>query len=264
MEAFEAFKKDLEAVGYSPVINIDADVDYIVTKLYPDFFQIVSKNDSLFNEERILMGVNISEAFKSEKISKDTFWNHIVAILFASLGHGDFKSKIGPVITAVKKYFFITQDTESEYSKLFNDEKAEDNFKDIFEFVTNTRLVKVCMSMLENLDISEFGINIDKPEEFIEMSKNPDNPVAKKVGAKFSKLIGEKIARGEITKAQIDKDLEAIKAKVTSIFGNIFMNALGGGNGGISSADMMGNSPEARRQRMLARLQKKQREKNSL
>jgi hypothetical protein len=41
------------------------------------------------------------------------------------------------------------------------------------------------------------------------------------------------------------------------------MNALGGGNGGIKSADLMGNSPEARRQRMLARLQKKQREKNS-
>jgi len=60
------------------------------------------------------------------------------------------------------------------------------------------------------------------------------------------------------------REVEAIKAKITSVFGNMFLNTLGGGNGGINSADMMGNSPEARRQRMLARLQKKQREKNSL
>jgi hypothetical protein len=104
------------------------------------------------------------------------FWNHIIAIMFASVGHGDFKSKIGPIITAIKKSLFTVGDTESEYSKIFNDDKAEDHFKDIFEFVTNTRLFKVCMSMIETIDISEFGINIDKPEEFLEMTKNPDNP----------------------------------------------------------------------------------------
>jgi hypothetical protein len=57
--------------------------------------------------------------------------------------------------------------------------------------------------------------------------------------------------------------MEAVKAKITSIFGNIFNDALGGRQTDIPSAALLGNSPEARRQRMLARLQKKQREKNS-
>ena len=112
--------------------------------------------------------------------------------------------------------------------------------------------------------MADLNIDITNTEECLNMLKDPSNPKLKKFVDKIQKFIKTKIERGEIGKNQIVEELEAIKAKITSVFGSMFLNTLGGGNGGISSADMMGNSPEARRQRMLARLQKKQREKNSL
>jgi soluble P-type ATPase len=80
---------------------------------------------------------------------------------------------------------------------------------------------------------------------------------------KIQRLIKDKIQRGEITKSKLVEEMEAVKAKITSIFGNMFNDALGGRQADIPSSALLGNSPEARRQRMLARLQKKQREKNS-
>jgi hypothetical protein len=59
--------------------------------------------------------------------------------------------------------------------------------------------------------------------------------------------------------------IEMIKLKLTSVFGDMFKDAMGLGGGGgaeVPPTVLMGNSPEARRQRMIARLQKKQREKN--
>jgi hypothetical protein len=47
------------------------------------------------------------------------------------------------------------------------------------------------------------------------------------------------------------------------LFGNIFNDAIGGRKADVPSSVMIGNSPEARRQRMLARLQRKVQEKNS-
>jgi hypothetical protein len=46
-----------------------------------------------------------------------------------------------------------------------------------------------------------------------------------------------------------------------SLFGNIFNDALGGRKG--DTAALMNNTPEGRRQRMIARMQRKVREKNS-
>jgi hypothetical protein len=73
--------------------------------------------------------------------------------------------------------------------------------------------------------------------------------------------------RGEITQRQIEIEVEQIKTKLTSIFGNMFKEAMGlGGAGGgaeVPPTVLMGNSPEARRQRMIARLQKKQAKKTS-
>jgi hypothetical protein len=48
-----------------------------------------------------------------------------------------------------------------------------------------------------------------------------------------------------------------------SLFGNIFNDALGGRKSDVSASTLMANSPEARRQRMIARMQRKVREKNS-
>lgn len=265
MEPFEEFKKILETAGFSPVINMDADVNCLVTNFYLKFFEIMAADETIFDEDRIFMGVNLSEAFKSEKIDKEVFWKSLISVLCSSLVYGDLKTKVGPLINLAKQYFFNTDQGDSEIANVLKNDTIEEQLTDLLDIILQTRIIKVCMKILENFDMSDLGINLEKPEDFVEFVKDltPENPKVKKLLAKFKNILEEKVKSGEIHHGQLKSEVELIKAKFTSIFGNMFMNALGGGNGGVKSADLMGNSPEARRQRMLARLQKKQREKNS-
>ena len=74
----------------------------------------------------------------------------------------------------------------------------------------------------------------------------------------------EDLARACLSLLHSYNEIEAIKAKVMSLFGNVFNDALGGRRqGNVPAAAIMGNSPEARRQRMIARMQRKLQEKNS-
>jgi hypothetical protein len=117
---------------------------------------------------------------------------------------------------------------------------------------------------MESFDPIDFELNVTDPAELMEMLKNPENPAIKKVITKIQNTIKDKIRRGEFDQNTIAREIEAIKAKVMGLFGNIFNDALGGRRqGGAPPAALMGNSPEARRQRMVARLQRKLQEKNS-
>ena len=264
MEVFEAFKKELhEVFNIEPVINLDVDVKYIETNFYPDALKILQKDASFFEKERVLMGVNLSDLWKTEKMPADTFWKHMQMVCVGSLMHGDIKEKITPIIAAIKTYIGMAGNENSEISKILNDEKSEDHFKEVLEFIMDTRLAKMFMSIVEQIDITELDLNFERPEQVIEILKNPEHPSIKKVVNKIQTLIKEKIQRGEITKSKLVEEMEAVKAKITSIFGHMFNDALGGRQADIPSSALLGNSPEARRQRMLARLQKKQREKNS-
>jgi hypothetical protein len=150
-----------------------------------------------------------------------------------------------------------------EISKILEDDNTQSHFKEILEFVMETRLAKMCMKMAEEFDVSEFEINVENPEDLMNILKNPEHPIIKRLIAKVQGMIKDKIRSGAITNEQIVREIEAVKAKVMSLFGNVFNDALGGKKGDIPASAMMGNSPEARRQRMVARLQKKLREKNS-
>jgi hypothetical protein len=265
MEAFETFKQKIAETftDVSPVINIDDDVKTVETSFYPSIVKILSKDESFFAEDRVLMGVNLSDLWKQDKLPKDDFWKSLQMCCIASFMHGDIKDKIPSLISAAKSYFLKTGQEDSEISKLLADDKSEDNIKEIIDYVMKTRLAKIFMSIVEQIDLTELDLNFEKPEDLMEIIQNPEHPKIKKIIDKIQNLIKTKLQRGEITKNQIAEEVEGVKAKITSMFGNMFNDALGG-RGETPSTVLMGNSPEARRQRMLARLQKKQREKNSL
>jgi hypothetical protein len=126
-----------------------------------------------------------------------------------------------------------------------------------------TRLAKMFMNFVESFDISEYDINFENPIELVEMLKNPEHPTLKKLIGKVQSTIEEKVRRGELSQQLIQSEVEAIKAKVMSLFGNVFNEALGGRRNELAPQVFMANTPEARRQRMLARLQRKVRDKNS-
>jgi hypothetical protein len=246
----------------SPVLKFEDDLKTLET-FYPDALKILQREDTFFTEKpRVLFGVDLSQIWAKEK-DKDELWKLFHLCVIAGFLHGDLKDKIGSIMNIFKSYWTQTGTENDEINKILSDKASEDHFKAILEFVMETRIAKMFMDIMEQVDIKELNINVEKPEELIEMIRNPDNPVVKKIVTKIQNLLKAKIQRGEITQQIITTEIEAVKAKVTSLFGNIFNDAMGFNRGTNTTAVLVGNSPEARRQRMLARLQKKQRDKNS-
>jgi hypothetical protein len=247
----------------SPVLNLEDDLKTIET-FYPDVLKILQRDDTFFSEKiRTLFGVDLSSLWAREKAPKEELWKYFQLTMMGGFLHGDIKDKIGSIIEMFKSYWTKTGTENDEINKILNDKASEDHFKEVLEFVMNTRIAKVFTGIIEQIDIKELNINIESPEELIEMIKNPDNPVVKKIVTKIQNLLKAKMQRGEINQQILTSEIEAIKAKVASIFGNAFNDALGLNRGETPANVLVGNSPEARRQRMLARLQKKQRDKNS-
>jgi hypothetical protein len=78
-------------------------------------------------------------------------------------------------------------------------------------------------------------------------------------------ILEDRVKTGKINQQELVREIEMIRAKFQSAFGK-YLNEMivgdaGGGTTGNTSQQILSNSPEARRARMLARLQKKQKEK---
>jgi hypothetical protein len=162
------------------------------------------------------------------------------------------------MLNTVKSVWGSTGEANGEIERLLNDEKTEDYLQEMFDYATNLRSAKVVADILEEVD---FDFSIDNPAELLEIVRNPENPTMKKTIESIQKLLRTKLENGQISQQQLMSDIEGIKAKVQSLFGNVFNEMLGGRKGEVGSSVMISNSPEARRQRMLMRLQRKQREK---
>jgi hypothetical protein len=264
---FDAFYKDIQTTFFENLPDSSEDVDttvkHIETTYYPHLLKILQRDETVFENSITFRGIDISAIWKAHESSHEPIWKHLLMCVLASFFHGDFKEKIGTVLGAVKGMWAGSGQENDEISKLLNDEDSEDHFKEILEYLQETRLAKIFMKLVEEIDISELDLNFENPQELIETLKNPENPKMKKVIAKIQGLIQQKMQRGEFTQQQIVAEVEGIKAKIQSLFGNVFNDMLGGRRADVPANVLMGNSPEARRQRMLARLQKKQRDKNS-
>ena len=207
-----------------------------------------------------MFGRNLSLLDESKK---EVVWKNLLPCMLCSFFHGDIKKKVEKVSGLVKNLWNASGQTNDDVTRILNDDESQGRFQEIIDFVLNSRLAKIFTNLVESFDISDFELNITDPAELIELLKNPENPAMKKIQEKIQSTIKQKIQRGEISQQTIVTEIEAIKAKVMSLFGNIFNDALGGRKSDVSGSTLMANSPEARRQRMIARMQRKVREKNS-
>lgn len=263
---FQSFYKDLQLFVENLADSeedVDTTVKHIESTYYPALIKILQRDETFFDEERTFRSVNISKIFKENEQTKEAIWKHLLMCVLASFFHGDFKEKIGTVINALKGMWNMSGQENDEITNILNDEKSEDYFKEILDYVQETRIAKIFMEIVEQIDVSEIDLNFENPQEVIDTLRNPEHPKMKKVISKIQNLIQQKMQRGEFTQQQMIGEVEGIKAKIQSLFGNVFNDMLGGRRADVPSHVLMGNTPEARRQRMLARLQKKQRDKNS-
>jgi hypothetical protein len=253
---FEEFCKEIFP-GEEISIDVKKAVDEFET-FYPEIVKIIQKDNSFFDVERIVFGRNLSDVE-----NRDAIWGGLLPCLFASFMHGDTKKKADKVIGIVKNIWNASGQDNDDISRVLNDEASKGRFEEIIQFILESRIAKIFKNLMESIDLSEFEINIESPEQLIEMVKNPENPVVQKMIQKIQKIIEEKVKHGEINQQVIIQEVETIKAKAIGLFGNIFNDALGGRQADVPAAVLIGNTPEARRQRMIARMQRKLQEKNS-
>jgi len=253
---FEEFCKEVFA-GEEITIDLRKNVDEFEV-FYPEIVKIVQKDNSFFDRERIVFGRDLCKIDNREAV-----WTGLPACMFASFLHGDIKKKADKVVGLIKNLWNASGQENDDITRILNDEASKGRFEELIQFILESRIAKIFKNLMESIDLNEFELNIESADELINMVKNPEHPVVKSMISKIQKTIEDKVKRGEINQQVIIQEVETIKAKVISLFGNIFNDALGGRQSDVPAAVLMGNTPEARRQRMLARMQRKVHEKNS-
>ena len=250
-DVIRKFATDLSITEYDETSTIKE-----LESLYSEIVLIVQKNDELFTKSHTLFGRSLSE------LDREVLWKHLPICLFASFTHGNFREKLDSLLNIAKNFLSANpSEGTDEISRILNDENAQSSIQEFIEYCTNTRIARVFNDILTNLDVSEFESLLENPQEFMDIARNPEHPMVKKFIQKFQNILRHKVECGEISQSRIQEDIEGIKIKLTSIFGNVLGEALGGRRADVPSAVLTSNSPEARRQRMLARLQRKHREK---
>jgi hypothetical protein len=250
-DVIRKFATELSIAEYDEAVVVKE-----LESLYSEIALIVQKSDELFTKSHTLFQRPLSE------LNRDVLWKHLPVCLFVSFTSGNFREKLDSLLS-IAKNFFASSGVEGadEISRILNDEKSQSSIQEFLEYCTNTRIARVVNDILTNLDVSEFEHLLEKPQEFMEIARDPEHPMVKKFIQKIQNLLKQKVERGEISQSRIREDLEGIKIKLTSIFGAAVGEALGGRRAEVPAAVLTSSSPEARRQRMLARLQRKHREK---
>jgi hypothetical protein len=244
----------------------DALFIHIEETLLPHLMRVFQKDNSLF------VGENCVELFPGIKVNNlwtgsDTDWSRVNMALLYSLMHGDPKAKFGKILETFKGMLpGGAGGTADEINKILDDEDTQDSLKEILDLVINTRLASLIGEIVQSISLADLDLDFENQEQLLEMLKNPTaHPALKEVMDRAQQLLQEKVRTGKINQQELVREIEMIRAKCVSSFGKYLNEMVVGEPGnttGNTASQIMSNSPEARRARMLARLQKKQRDKN--
>jgi hypothetical protein len=260
-KVFEDFAKDLKSAFPDQVLettNVEQTVKHIEDTFYPSLLQVLQKDTKFFDEPRVLFGTDLSKLWVLPNSPHDSIWKNIQACMIASLLHGNIKDKLGKVVDVAKT--ILGDRFNDPISKILNDENAGSRIEEFITFASETRLAKLFFTLVEQIKIEEFDLNIEDPRELMALLQNPENPAVKKIIQKVQGLLNEKIRRGEITKEQITSEIEEVKSKIVRLFGNTFNEMLGIGTKDKLQRPVL-NTPEARAQYRRDRLRMKLQEK---
>ena len=249
---------------YAEEINFKAEVERFKILLQPIFMQVVKKDDKIFDEPRMfLRGIDFSVLMKdaSEK-QKETLWTYIRMFLVCSYLGSDIMETVKGLWSKMSG-----QTSTDEVDDILKDETTQSGIQDLLETLKDTRIFKLGMEVMENLNVESLGLgDIDFSDigGLIEMVKNPEHPVTKRAISAVQKMIEQKMRTGSLKKEDFIREIEMLKEKFKHSLGRLFKQEFfGEAAGGAgdrptpSAAELTSNHPEARRARMLARLQRK-------
>lgn len=236
---------------------------HLEKELLPHLLQIIKRDNSLFSDPE-----TAPELFPGISVAwdgKDDTWKKLHMALVYSVLHGDPKQKFAKIFELIKGNLpGGGTGAEGEILQILEDEDTQDSMKEMFELLMNTRLISVVGDLVQSLNIDDLGIRMDSMEDLKDLMKNPtSHPVVVEVMERAQVILKDRIESGKINQKELIREIETLRAKFQSSFGK-YMNEMVAGPGnttGNTPEQIMGNSPEARRARMLARLQRKQKDK---
>ena len=246
--------------NYGETIDYPAEVERFKTLVQPHFMAAIKKEDALFTEPReFLRGIDFSELYKdaSEK-KKEALWNYTRMFLMSSYLGSDIMETVKGLWSK-----FTGKDSTDEVDEILKNESTQNGLQDLLETLKETRIFKLGMEVMENLNVEALGLEaIDFTDipALMEMVKNPEHPVTKKAISSVQKIIEQKMRSGSLKKEDFVREIEMLKEKFKHSIGKLFKTEFFGEPGDrptASAADLSSNHPEARRARMLARLQRK-------
>ena len=176
--------------------------------------------------------------------------------LFSSLFHGDIKTKLKDLLPELLGIFKEQFGNTDEIDKILEDEAKTSKITEFFEYLKESMFASLLLSVFESTDLSEIS-TID-PQEFVnDPLKLQQHPIVVKIQTQIQSVMRNKVEKGEFTKERIMNEFEVFKQKIQGLFGDYMNETMGTTKSDLPPEIIMGNSPEARRARMLARLQRK-------
>lgn len=235
---------------------------HLETVLLPHVMQIIQKDNSLF---RGYGRVDIFPGMEVEWDGSDELWARLQVALMHAVLHGNPKEKFGKIIEIIKEN--MPGGRTDEISKILEDKETQDSMKEMLDLLLNTRLATVVGDLIQSLPFADLGIDFEDTNELMRLIQNPtDNEAVKNLMDRAQALLKERIESGKINQQELIREIEMLRAKMTSKFGKYMNEMVVGAREqpatGNTAREILSNSPEARRARMLARLQRKLGEKS--
>jgi len=230
---------------------------HIEDTFLPQVLRVLKKDNTLMTDVEMFPGIKVPWEGTEEE------WNLLNMAILYSVLHGDPKEKFSKIFEAVKG---ILPGDSDEISKILDDEQTKDSFQEILELVMNTRLASLMGDIAQSVRYDDLELDFEDPEKILELLRNPQESIAlKTLTERAQEALKERIESGKINQQELIREVEMLRAKFQSAFGK-YLNEMvvgdaGGGTTGNTSGQILSNHPEARRARMMARLQKKQKEK---
>ena len=228
--------------------------------LLPHLLRVLQKDDTLLAEIELFPGIKV------EWEGNDENWRRLHMALVYSVFHGNPKEKFGKILEAVKGALPGGSSQADEVQKILEDEETQSSISEMFELVMSTRLVSLVGDVIQSVSMADIDFNFEDPEQLLAMLRNPqDHPVLNDLMERAKMILEDRIKSGKINQDELRRDIEKIRAKLQSSFGKYLNDALvgeaEGPRTGNTAQQILSSHPDARRARMLARLQRKQQEK---
>jgi hypothetical protein len=266
MNFLKPFKKfltelNLKFPGKFPTKVKDEDIELFHSVFVEHSLEILKKDSTLWNTSRVVFNNDLSELWKDPDSHK-IIWDNLQGCLFASMFHGKIDTKLKGNIPLLSTLLKSVIGERSELDDILNDESKQTNILEFLDFLKETKMASLILHIFSKLDFSQLDIQLDSFEDVQnKLEELKGNPGIIKIQNDLKTLMEEKSRTGEFTKEIILKDIESIKLKVQEIFGNVFNDILGTRKSEVSSKTLLDNSPEARKERMIARLRRKLKDK---